>query len=145
MSLLSHPVPRRLQAVLRRTSLQRPEWWLCFAAAASALLASYALAAAWTGVEAGNAAGRTYGVLACLLLAAVMLLGVRRRRMASGPGRVQDWVQLHVYGGGLFLLAVLCHSAFRWPRSSLTGWLLGLSAWLTASGLLGVLARKWIP
>jgi hypothetical protein len=60
-------------------------------------------------------------------------------------GRAQDWVQLHVYGGTLFLLLVGMHAGFAWPRGTLTRWLLALSLWITASGLVGVALRKWIP
>lgn len=134
----------RVPAGLRR-AVQRPEWLAGFAAAGGLCLLSFAIAAAVSGVRAGNAWGAFYGSLATLLFVALMLLGARRRSMRLGWGRAQDWVQLHVYGGVLFLLLVLLHTGFSLPRSRLTAWLLALSLWVVGSGLTGVVLRKWIP
>jgi hypothetical protein len=76
---------------------------------------------------------------------AVGALGARRRTMSRGLGRAQDWAQFHVYGGALFLLLVLMHGGFRWPRATLTWWLFALSLWVTLTGLAGVGLRKWLP
>jgi len=40
---------------------------------------------------------------------------------------------------------VLIHMGFRWPGGMLGWWLLGLSAWTTLTGILGVLLQKWVP
>jgi len=103
-----------------RRAVQRPEWLWGFAAAAGALLLAYGVGATLVSAEAGNAWGVVYGSLAAALLAAVALLGVRRRTMRLGLGRAQDWAQFHVYGGTLFMLLVLMHTGFRWPRAALT-------------------------
>lgn len=132
-----------------RRWVQSPRWAWAFAAGVTACLAVYGLNRALAGPDPGGAWGLAYGVAAVLLLLGALLLGVRRRTMDLAQrlplGRTQDWVQLHVYGGTLFLLLVLMHSGFAWPRGTLTRWLLALSLWITASGLLGVALRKWIP
>src|SRR4029450_4303607 len=51
----------------------------------------------------------------------------------------------HIYGGVIAMVCVFIHVGFRWPRGTMGGWLLGLSAWTTATGLLGVALQKWIP
>jgi hypothetical protein len=124
---------------------QRPDWMRRFVLCCAALLLVLAVNAVFGEVAAGSAWGRAYGVLATLLMLAAAALGVRRRTMSRAPGRAQTWVQVHVYGGTLFMLLTLMHAGFRWPRERLTWWLLILSAWVTASGLLGVGLRKWIP
>ncbi len=134
-----HPFWRRIPGV------QRPEYLAVSSLAALALLAVYALGAVFAPLTPGNAWGLAYGSAATLLLLAVTLLGVRRRAQRWGPGRVQDWVQFHVYGGTLFMLLVLLHSGFRWPQGVLTLWLWILSVAVTLSGLLGVLIGKTIP
>jgi hypothetical protein len=55
------------------------------------------------------------------------------------------WLQLHVYAGGLALVAAFVHTGFRAPSGPLGWWLLGLSLWTVATGLLGVWLQKWIP
>lgn len=134
-------------AAVRRW-VQRPEWLLGFLAASGLLALVFALSLAFSGFSVPGAAspwGLTYGTLAILLLVAAALLSVRRRTVRWGLGRTQTWVQAHVYGGTLFLLLVLMHAGFEWPRSSLNQWLLGLSLWVVGSGLVGVVLRKWLP
>lgn len=136
---------------LRRAAgrwVQRPDWLLAFAAATAVCLLAYLINALVAEVRPGSAWGRTYGALAALLMLGAALLGVRRRTMRLSRlalGRVQDWVQFHVYGGTLAFLLVLLHTGFRRPVGTLGWWLLALTLWVTLSGLLGVVLRKWIP
>jgi hypothetical protein len=133
-----------LPAATRRW-VQRPDWLLAFLASAILLGALAALQASLGELRAGSPSGIAYGVAGTLLMLAATLLGVRRRTMRWSFGRTQDWVQLHVYGGTMFLPLVLLHTGFHWPRETLTTWLLGLSIWVATSGVLGVVLRKWIP
>lgn len=124
--------------------VQRPVWLAGFLAAVAFLLVVFVTGARISGIEPGNTWGRTYGTLAALLMLAAALLGVRRRQMARSWGRTQTWVQLHVYGGTVFLLLAVLHAP-GWPDSGLGRALVILSAWVVVSGLLGVALRKWIP
>ncbi len=125
--------------------VQRPAWLAAFAAAVLLSTALFLLGALLGEVRPGSAWGRLWGTLSALLMVAAALLAVRRRTLRRGWGRVQDWTQLHVYGGTLALLLALFHCGFRWPDAGLTAALLGLTLWVTASGLAGVALRKWIP
>lgn len=137
---------RKLPAVAAaRRWVQRPEWLAGFLAATALLLLAFAANLAFAAPRAASPWGLTYGTLAALLLVAVAFLAVRRRTVRRGLGRTQTWVQLHVYGGTLFLLLVLMHAGFRWPGGTLERWLLGLSLWVAGSGLVGVALRKWLP
>lgn len=148
---LPRPFPRafpRLGSFAAGRWVQRPDWLAAFAAALALCLLALAVNALVSEVRPGSGWGRTYGTLAALLMVAAALLGVRRRslRFSHLPiGRTQDWVQLHVYGGALFLVLVLMHTGLRPPRTGFAGWLLGLSVWVAVSGLLGVALRKWLP
>ncbi len=124
--------------------VQRPEWLAGFLAAVGLLVLVFVVGARVSGVDPGNAWGRTYGTLAALLMLAAALLGVRRRQMARPWGRTQTWAQLHVYGGTLFLLLAVLHAP-GWPASGLGQALFVFSTWVVVSGLLGVLLRKWLP
>lgn len=124
--------------------VQRPEWLAGFLVAVAVVLLVFVAGARISGVDPGNAWGRTYGTLAALLMLVAALLGVRRRRMARSWGRTQTWVQLHVYGGTLFLLLAVLHAP-GWPDSGLGQALFVVATWVVVSGLLGVMLRKWIP
>ncbi|MFL6195881.1 MAG: hypothetical protein ACJ75H_17005 [Thermoanaerobaculia bacterium] len=137
-----------LHSLNTRRWVQRPDWLAAFGAGLAACLLALLVNALVSEVRPGSGWGRTYGALAVLLMIAAALLGVRRRtmRLSSRPiGRTQDWVQLHVYGGVLFLVLVLMHTGLRLPGTGFTAWLLALSVWVAVSGLLGVALRKWVP
>jgi hypothetical protein len=88
--------------------------------------------------------GLAFGVLAAAVFVFEMLYAARRPS-ARPLGSARGWLQLHVYLGALGLLAVVIHSGFQWPQGGIGWWLLLLSSWTTASGLLGVWLQKWIP
>jgi len=88
--------------------------------------------------------GLFFGIVAALVFVFEMIYPVGRAR----PGPLLSakiWLQAHVYLGAVAFLAVLAHSGFSWPHGGMGFWLLGLSFWTTATGLLGVWLQKWIP
>jgi hypothetical protein len=88
--------------------------------------------------------GLAFGILASLSF--VFLMAYPSRRPRAWPmGTAQRWIQSHVYVGILAMLAVWLHVGFRWPTGTMGWWLLLLSLWTTASGLVGVVLQKWIP
>lgn len=60
---------------------------------------------------------------------------------------IRSWtvLQIHVYGGGIFLLLMLMHTGFSVPSGIHTWWLWLLSIWVVGSGFLGIVIQKWIP
>ena len=129
----------------RRTSL----WLLGLGLATTAALAAFWASRLWGEVRAGSALGLGYGTAAAALLVGVAALGVRRRTMRLstrlGLGRSRTWLDVHIFGGALFLLLMFMHSGFRLPTGWVTWWLWGLSLWSVASGALGLLIQRWIP
>lgn len=129
--------------------LLRDRWRLAFAVAVAVCALVYALNLASEDPLAGSVWGLSYGIAAALLLLATALYGVRRRAMRLVSrwhlGSARGWLGFHLYGGLLFFLLMLMHSAFRLPTGALTGWLWGLSLWVTLSGLAGRLLQQWIP
>lgn len=88
--------------------------------------------------------GLAFGVLAALLFVVEMLYPARRPR--ARPFRsAMGWLQFHVHAGAFALVAALVHTGFRLPSGRLGWWLLALSSWTVATGLLGVWLQKWIP
>ena len=116
-----------------------------FGIAVAACLMLFAANALFGRVHPGSAWGLGYGITAALLFVAVFAYALRRRTMRYRPGRTWHYLQVHVYGGTLFILLVLMHTGFRVPQGVLTWWLWLLSLWVVGSGLLGVVLQKWIP
>lgn len=88
--------------------------------------------------------GLGFGVLAALTFAFEMLYPARRPR-ARPLFTAKNWLQAHVYLGVVAALAVLIHAGFEWPHGTIGWWLLLLSFWTAATGLLGVWLQKLIP
>lgn len=122
-----------------------PGWWRAFLAG-GLLCAAAATVERLPGVPGGAAAWTTaYGVAAAALLVAALAYSGRRRAPRRGPAAAWHWLQLHVYGGTLFLLLLAMHSGGRPPAGALAWGLWVSSVWVVATGLTGVLIQKWAP
>lgn len=97
-------------------------------------------------VEPSSRLGVTFGIIAALTLVIVMTYSVRRAAPAVrrlGPTRW--YLQVHLWGGILFLLLLLLHSDFRFPRAGLTFGLWALSIWVVATGMIGWALQQTLP
>jgi len=126
--------------------VQSPRWLLGFAIVATLCLAVYAAGTVYGQSTAASTLGMAYGIAAAIVGVAVVAYGGRRRaQRIRSLGRTWYYLEVHVYGGVLFLLLVFMHTAFRVPQGLLT-WLLWVtSLWMTVSGLFGLVLQKWIP
>ncbi len=120
-------------------------WFVGSSAAAGALVLAYAAAAFLTGVTPTRGAGLVFGILAAVLLGMCMALSLRKRFKHRRLGRTLQWLQFHIYGGGLFLLLVFLHIGFTWPSGFLTWALFLLTLLVSLSGVAGAWLQKWIP
>lgn len=126
--------------------VQSPQWLLGFALVSVACLAAYTTGAFFGETTPSSPLGMAYGIAAAVVGAAVVAYGGRRRaQKIRSLGRTWYYLEVHVYGGALFLLLMFMHTAFRVPHGILTWWLWAASLWLTVSGLLGLVLQKWIP
>ncbi|MGH8016137.1 MAG: hypothetical protein ACREBV_08105, partial [Candidatus Zixiibacteriota bacterium] len=100
-------------------------------------------------ITPGNIWGLAFGTIATILFFAVGLYGLRRRTINTSSrlklGSANTWLQIHLYGGTLFLLMMFLHTAFSFPQSAFNWLLWTLSIWVVLSGLVGVALQKWIP
>ncbi len=141
-----YPTKRAGASRWANTWVQSPRWFAGFWIAVALCLAVFALNAVFGTVHPSSVWGLGYGIAATVLFVAVFLYALRRRLMkVRGLGRSWVYLQVHVYGGALFLLLMLMHVGFRWPQGVLTWWLWALSLWVVASGLLGIVLQKWLP
>jgi hypothetical protein len=106
---------------------------------------TYALWAWLTPWRPGRAGGLLFGTIAAVLFLNDAAYPLRRRLMARPLRTAQQWLQLHIYGGVIALSCVFIHAGFTWPHGAMGLWLLWLSVWTVATGLLGVFLQKWIP
>jgi hypothetical protein len=124
---------------------KKPAWFAATVTAMVVALLIYAGWAWWTPWRAGRWGGLTFGTVAALIFLFDGLYPLRRRLLSWPLGTAQRWLQFHIYGGVAAMLFVLIHTGFALPRGVMGWWLLGLSAWTSATGLLGVMLQKWIP
>ena len=117
----------------------------------AALFAIAAIVAYFYGSLTGVASPRTwlglgFGVAATVALGIVMLYSGRRSLpQVRTLGRTSRYLEIHLYGGALFLLLVLMHTAFQVPRGILAWWLWLLSLWVVMTGVAGLALQRWIP
>ena len=125
--------------------IQSPKWFLGFGVMVLVCVAVYLVNLQWGTVHPGSLWGQGYGIAALVLVLAAVAYAIRRRTMRLRPGRTWYYLQVHVYGGTLFLLLMFMHTGFSLPHGVLTWWLWIFSLWVVLSGLLGMLLQKWIP
>ena len=122
-----------------------PGWWRLFLGGGLICLAA-PLVQLTPGVPGDDYAWTVgYGVAASALLAVALAYALRRRMPRRGPGPLHHWLQVHVYGGTLFLVLLVVHSGGALPAGPLAWGLWLSSLWVVASGLLGICIQKWIP
>ncbi len=86
-----------------------------------------------------------YGVAAAVLFLLALLYALRRRMPRRGPGASYHWLQLHVYGGALFLVLVGMHTGASWPVGLMSWSLWGGAVWVVVTGVIGVGVQRWVP
>jgi len=129
--------------------VKSPRWFWMFVFAAIFFAVAYVVIWFFDEVTPGNFWGLTFGTIATILFVAVALYGIRRRTMNTSSrlkfGSANTWLQIHLYGGTLFLLLMFLHTAFSLPQGAFNWWLWLLSVWVVLSGLVGVVLQKLIP
>jgi hypothetical protein len=128
-----------------RARAETDRWMRGFLAGTGLCAVALVANGVWSEIDASNLWGMTYGSVAAVLMLGAGLLGGRRRTMRAGFGTARSWQRFHLYGGTLFLILVLMHAAFQYPRGLLSQGLFVLSVWVAASGWIGVWLQKWIP
>jgi hypothetical protein len=86
------------------------------------------------------------GTLAALSMVAVMAYSWRRSRpQVRKLGPSKKYLELHIWGGWLFMLLLLVHTDFALPRSPM-GWALWLfGAWVVVTGAIGTMLQHTLP
>lgn len=92
----------------------------------------------------GSWPGISFGILATLLLGALLWYGVRKRQYRSRWGTMETWLQSHVYLGLLSLVVVLYHSGFRF-EDKLAVTALVVLALVVVTGLFGAILYTTVP
>lgn len=97
-----------------------------------------------SGPSGSTVVGLALGVAAYALMLFCALLSFRRKVPHWRLGRAQVWLRAHVWLGLLIVVLVALHAAFR-AGGPLTTLLWALLAFVTASGVFGVLLQQFIP
>jgi hypothetical protein len=109
-----------------------------------ALAALYGWAAAGGFAHGGSAFGLTLGFAAFGLILLLTAYGVRKRRYKSTLGRLEGWLQSHVWLGLVSVFVVLFHAGFRFADRVAVAALVALVL-VVATGLAGALLYTTVP
>lgn len=97
-------------------------------------------------VAPSSTLGMSFGVAAAATLMAVMLYSARRAMPAVRRlGPTQRYLQLHLWGGTLFLLLFLLHTNFAVPDGLFALLLWALTVWVVVTGAVGLLLQRAVP
>lgn len=109
-----------------------------------AAIAAYAWHTPVDGPNGGTWLGYTLGGLGAFLILLLMWFGVRKRRYASGAGKVEGWLSAHVYLGLALIVIATLHAGFEvgWNVHTLA---YGLMLLVIVSGIFGVYAYMRYP
>lgn len=117
--------------------------WAAFAALA-VLAASYFASARRGFAHGGSAAGVAYGALALAAILVLLFFGVRKRWYKSTWGRLESWLQSHVWLGLLSVALVAFHSGFHF-RDRVAVAAFAVLVAVVASGVWGVFLYAQVP
>lgn len=109
-------------------------------------VAVFAMGVVLGDVAPSSALGIAFGIAAAATLLVVMLYSARRALPAVRRlGPTQRYLQLHLWGGALFLLLFLLHTNFAVPDGLFALLLWALTVWVVATGAVGLLLQRAVP
>ena len=90
--------------------------------------------------------GWLLGIAAALALIAVMLYSARRSIPANRKlGPTRKYLQIHIWGGVVFLVLFLLHAGITLPDGALPLLLWTFSMWVVVTGAIGVALQRSVP
>lgn len=95
-------------------------------------------------LDGGSALGLSLGFAAFALIVVLMLYGVRKRAYRSRAGRMESWLQSHVYLGLLSVAVVLLHGGFHFADRLAVAALAALVL-VVVTGLAGAILYTTVP
>lgn len=120
-------------------------FWRRFSlAAVVVVVALYVWQARQGFAHGGSAFGLTLGAIASGLILLLLFYGVRKRRYRSTAGRMETWLQSHIYLGFVCLAVAALHSGFRFADRVALAALVVLAV-VVLSGLLGAILYASVP
>lgn len=109
-------------------------------------VASYIVLSFIGDVAPRSTAGVGFGIAATVALAVVMLYSARRSMPAvRALGRTRKYLEVHLYGGFLFLVLLLLHTDLGLPSGMLTSLVWAVSLWVVLTGAVGVMLQRALP
>ena len=92
----------------------------------------------------GSPMGLLYGLISLALIVLLMFYGIRKRAYRSRLGKLENWLQSHIYLGVLTFFVILAHTGFRFEDRVATI-LFVVVTLVIASGILGAVLYKTVP
>lgn len=92
----------------------------------------------------GSREGLIYGAVALVLFGILLYYGVRKRSYRSRFGKLEEWLQAHIWLGIVAFATVVAHTGFRFEdRLAVT--LFIVVALVVVSGIFGVFLYRTVP
>ena len=92
----------------------------------------------------GSVMGLIYGVIALILMLMLVFFGVRKRWHRTRWGKLESWLQGHMYLGILSFFVILAHTGFRFEDKVAVALFIVIIA-VILSGMLGAVLYKIVP
>lgn len=115
------------------------------------LLLFVALAASWVWyrqtesfLHGGTPMGLVYGFVTLFLMLFLLYFGVRKRAYRSRFGKVEEWLQAHIWIGIFSFFVMLAHTGFRFEDKVAVALFVVISATI-ASGIFGAILYRTVP
>lgn len=122
--------------------------WIPIGTAAVGLVAVvlYAIETVRADYHPHSTLGMGIGIAAVVVMVLVMGYSMRRSLTSvRALGRTEPYLQMHLYGGVLFLLLFVIHTDFGIPSGTLDLLLWITTLWVVVTGAIGVVLQRYLP
>lgn len=102
----------------------------------------YHLSAPFT--HGGSPHGLIYGAVALFLIGLLLYYGIRKRNYKSRFGKVEEWLQSHIWLGIVAFAVVVAHTGFRFEDKLAVALFIVVSA-VVVSGIFGAVLYRTVP
>lgn len=126
------------------TTRESERWRRAAIIALALMITAFGWLARGTFAHGGTAVGLTLGFAALALILLLLAFGVRKRAYRSRLGRMETWLQSHVYLGLLSVVVVLLHTGFRFEdKLAVTAFV--VLVLVVVTGLAGAVLYTTVP
>lgn len=95
-------------------------------------------------LHGGTPMGLVYGFVSLFLMFFLLYFGIRKRAYRSRFGKLEEWLQAHIWLGIFSLFVILAHTGFRFEDKVAVALFVVIAATI-GSGILGAVLYRTVP